>query len=103
MSIPVTVKWKAPDGQDVEESTASLVLNAHGALLPIAKPLTTGQVLRLINKTTSREQPCRVVHLGERTGGKIHVGLEFLQPAPEFWNISFPPENWSLQDAQARK
>jgi hypothetical protein len=103
MSIPVTVKWQGPSGEEIEETTASLVLNAHGALLPIARPLKAGQTLRLINRTTDREQPCRVVHLGEMTGGKIHVGLEFLQPAPEFWNISFPPENWSLQDAPAQK
>jgi len=94
ISIPVTVRWQGPDGQEVEEATASVVLNAHGALLPLASELKKGQTLRLINQTTNREQMCRVVHIGPGSGGKTHVGLEFLQPAPEFWNISFPPDSW---------
>ncbi|MGB6199694.1 MAG: hypothetical protein WBF35_09115, partial [Candidatus Acidiferrales bacterium] len=42
MSIPVTVKWRGADGKETEESTASLVLNAHGALLALANTLKEG-------------------------------------------------------------
>ena len=103
LSIPVTVKWQGPDGREVEETTASMVLNAHGVLLALAATLEEGQTLRLVNRTTDQEEKCRVVYLGPVTAGKVQVGLEFLQPAPEFWHISFPPENWSTPDAAARK
>lgn len=103
MSIPVTVKWSGPDGQEAEETTASLVLNAHGALLALETTMTEGQTLRLVNRVTDQEQACRVVYLGPVTAGKVQVGLEFLQPAPEFWHITFPPESSSDPDATARK
>ena len=103
MSIPVTVKWQGQDGQEVEETTASLVLNAHGALLALAPALREGQTARLVNRTTDQEQGCKVVYLGPAAGGKVQVGLEFLEPAPEFWHITFPPENWSTSVGADRK
>jgi PilZ domain-containing protein len=103
MSIPVTVKWRGPDGQQAEETTASLVLNAHGALLALANAMKEGQTLRLVNRTTDQEQECRVVYLGPVSSGKAQVGLEFLEPAPEFWNITFPPENWTAPGPASRK
>jgi hypothetical protein len=103
MSIPVTVKWNGPDGQEAEETTASLVLNAHGALLALATTMTEGQTLRLVNRTTDQEEACRVVYLGPVMSGKVQIGLEFLQLAPEFWHITFPPEDWSGPDAADRK
>ncbi|MGB6429276.1 MAG: hypothetical protein WBF06_01725 [Candidatus Acidiferrales bacterium] len=103
MSIPVTVKWKGPDGKEVEETTASLVLNAHGALLALAATMKEGQTLRIVNRTTQQEQACRVVYLGPVSSGKIQVGLEFLESAPDFWHISFPPEPAASPDAVDRK
>jgi hypothetical protein len=103
MSIPVTVKWQGPDGKEAEETTASLVLNAHGALLALATTMKEGQTLRLVNRTTQQEQACRVVYLGPVSAGKIQVGLEFLEPAPDFWHISFPPENSPTPDPADRK
>jgi hypothetical protein len=103
MAIPVTVKWRGPDGHEAEETTASLVLNAHGALLALANTMAEGQTLRLVNRTTDQEQDCRVVYLGPASAGKFQVGLEFLEPAPEFWHITFPPENWTVPDPAAGK
>jgi hypothetical protein len=103
MSIPVTVKWSGPDGQEAEETTASLVVNAHGALLALAASMTEGQTLRLVNHATLQEEACRVVYLGPVSSGKIRVGIEFLEPAPEFWQITFPPEDWFAPDAPQRK
>jgi hypothetical protein len=103
MSIPVTVKWRGPDGQESEETTASLVLNAHGALLALACALKEGQTLRLVNRTTDQEEDCRVVYLGPESAGKVQVGLEFVKPAPEFWHITFPPENWSTPNPSEKK
>jgi hypothetical protein len=98
MSIPVTVKFRGVDGQEAQETTASLVLNAHGVLLALASSLQEGQTLRLVNRTTDQEQDCKVVYLGPVNGGKFQVGLEFVEPAPEFWHITFPPENWTVPD-----
>jgi hypothetical protein len=102
MSIPVTVKWKGPDGLEREEATTSLVLNVQGLLLSLAAALKAGQTLLLVNRTTNQEQACRVAHFGPAAEGRVQLGLEFLEPSPEFWNIRFPPENWSSMDSSPR-
>ena len=103
MSIPLTVKWSGANGQEAEETTASLVVNAQGALLALATTVTEGQTLRLVNRTTLQEEGCRVVYLGPMSSGKFRVAIEFLQPAPEFWHITFPPEDWSAPNGAERK
>ena len=31
---------------------------------------------------------------------KSEVGVEFLKPAPKFWRISFPPDDWTPKDPE---
>jgi hypothetical protein len=57
-----------------------------------------GQKLRLTNRATRAEQLCRVASVGPTSGGKAQVGLEFLKPFPDFWQISFPPEDWVVPE-----
>jgi hypothetical protein len=35
-------------------------------------------------------------------GGKFNVALEFKRPNASFWQISFPPEDWSPYDKDSR-
>jgi hypothetical protein len=35
-------------------------------------------------------------------GGKFNVALEFKKPNASFWQISFPPEDWSPYDKDTR-
>jgi hypothetical protein len=52
------------------------------------------QPVVLQNLNNEKEQPCRVVRLGERKNNLSEVGVEFTEPQPDFWNISFPPADW---------
>jgi len=70
----------------------------HGALIVLAGKVTKGQKLRLMNRATKAEQECQVASLGPTTGGKAQVGVEFLKPSPDFWHISFPPEDWVMPE-----
>jgi hypothetical protein len=47
-------------------------------------------------------QACKVVYLGSTESGKVQVGVEFLQPAPQFWRIVFPPEDWASSTKETR-
>jgi hypothetical protein len=29
------------------------------------------------------------------------VGIEFIEPAPRFWRVSFPPAGWTSRGAEA--
>jgi PilZ domain-containing protein len=81
-----------------EEDTHTLVVNLHGALIVLAAKVDKGQKLILRNRSTKEEQVCRVASVSPASGGKAQIGVEFLKPSPDFWRISFPPEDWVLPE-----
>ena len=96
LSVAITV-WNQ-DGDPFEEQTQTLIVNAHGALIALAAKVQNGQMLRIRNQTTHEEQICKVVYLGETSGEKTQVGIEFTTGCPGFWRIAFPPEDWNVQE-----
>jgi hypothetical protein len=95
LRIPVSVIAPGPDGQMVREETETLIVNAHGALIYLNLKVTLGQAIILQNPETSEDQPCRIIRSNPLGQGKNEVGIEFLKPAPNFWRVAFPPEDWS--------
>lgn len=94
LSVPVTVSGKGAKG-DFSEQTKTMVVNAHGALITLAAKVTQGQPLELKSVTNPEPQSCKVVYIGPTVQGQTQVGIEFLKPAPHFWRVAFPPENWT--------
>lgn len=86
----------APDGDKkmAREQTHTVVVNAHGALIRLELKVRIGQTIILQNPETSEEQTCRVIHVRTFAEGKTEVAIEFLKPAPKFWRVAFPPEDW---------
>jgi PilZ domain len=93
LSIPVAVSGDSPEGA-FREQTHTLVVNAHGALITLGAKVSHGQRLLLTNEAHSAEHSCHVSYIGPTTDGKTQVGVEFIEPAPDFWHIAFPPEGW---------
>jgi hypothetical protein len=99
LSLAVTVRTEdTPHDKSFEEETHTLIVNAHGALIALAGRVVKGQKLRLTNRATKAELMCRVANVGPNSGGKGQIGVEFLAPSPDFWHISFPPEDWVLPE-----
>jgi len=99
LSLPVTIRTEGgPKDASFEEETHTLVVNLQGTLIVLAGKVTKGQQLRLTNRATHEEQMCRVATVTPPTGGKAQIGVEFLTPCPDFWRISFPPEDWVLPE-----
>src|ERR1700687_4427565 len=96
LSFPVVVRAQSEDEHPCVEKSHTLVVNVHGALIALALSVLPEQRLVLGNLGSGKEQSCRVVHIGERKSDKAEVGVEFLEPAPHFWNIDFPPVDWKL-------
>jgi hypothetical protein len=94
LSVPVSVSGTGPKGKFTEE-TKTLVVNAHGALLTLAAKVTQNQQLELKSASNPEAQSCKVVYIGPSVQGQTQVGVEFLKPAPHFWHVAFPPENWA--------
>lgn len=94
LSVAVSVSGTGPKGKFTEE-TKTLVVNAHGALITLAAKVTQNQQLELKSTSNPEPQSCKVVYIGPSVQGQTQVGVEFLKPAPNFWHVAFPPENWA--------
>jgi hypothetical protein len=94
LSVPVTVSGETPKGPFSEDSQ-TIVVNAHGALIPLAARVAPGQQVQLKSRVRSEKQACTVCYVGPTVDGKTQFGVEFANPAPSFWGIAFPPENWA--------
>jgi hypothetical protein len=99
LSLPILVTGRNSRNEDFQEETRTLVVNAHGALIALGAPVAADQEITLHNKATRESRVCRVVHMGNANAGKIQLGVEFLQPAPAFWQIDFPPEDWVMPES----
>lgn len=99
LSVTVIVRANNPDGKAFEEETKTLVVNAHGALIHLRSEVKANQKVVLIHKGTQEEQSCRIVYVGATMqGGKAQVGIEFDKASPEFWQISFQPDDWNAPE-----
>jgi hypothetical protein len=94
LQIPIAVIAPGPDKMMFRERAHTVVVNAHGALIRLELRVRVGQTVILQNPETSEEQPCRVIRVNTATEGKAEVAIEFLKPAPKFWRVAFPPEDW---------
>src|SRR6266851_6270395 len=77
LRIPIQVKGFPEDGIPITEDTATVEVNAHGALIALAMRVRPGQKLVLRNWATAKEQECRVVHVREKPIGKNEIGIAF--------------------------
>lgn len=95
LRVPVEAQRLVPGSERPIETTETLAVNAHGALILLAPPVEEGDRVSLKNKMTGEELQCNVVYLGLIEGGRLQVGIEFTTPSPQFWQIAFPPEDWN--------
>jgi hypothetical protein len=102
MQVALRLQGVDAQGQNFEEFTETLAINAHGALVLLQARVTSGSVIRVRHNKTEEEQECHVVFLGPVRDGKAEVGLEFTVPRSSFWRVAFPPEDWSPKHPEAR-
>jgi TonB family protein len=72
------------------EQTSTVIVFAQGAVVRLSETVVPGQVLILRHLRTSEEAACRVISVRTNPNVKGYVELEFLQPAPNFWQMQFP-------------
>jgi hypothetical protein len=102
MQVGVRIRGTDAENKAFSEETATLAINAHGALVLMQARITSGSKVHLFHNRTQEEQECHVVFLGPVRAGKSEVGLEFSAPCPSFWRVAFPPEDWSPKHPEAR-
>lgn len=103
VGVDVEVFWGEANNLAGSEKTKTLVVSSHGALMPLRRNVEINELFRLRNTATREEIACRVIDLKRADPlGMSNVGIEFVEPAPRFWHIAFPPEDWSLQSPGAK-
>ena len=71
------------------ENTETLNVSAVGGLIQLSAIVIPSQELILTNLKTNEDLPCRVARSIRSRDGKTLVGVDFLQPSPNFWQIDF--------------
>jgi hypothetical protein len=84
--VGLVVRGDSQEKGTFQEETITLSVSAHGALMILAASVPVGQTLFLKNPRTQKELEGRVVRSGVPRRGLAEVGVEFLEPAPEFWH-----------------
>jgi hypothetical protein len=100
LRLPILVIARGPDQQHISENAFTTNVNLHGALILMSMRVELGQKILVRSTDTLEEQFVRVVHVTPAAEGKSEVGIEFLRPAPKFWRISFPPDDWTPHDPE---
>ena len=100
LRLPVLVIGRGPDGQHVSENAFTVNVSSRGALIQMSMRVEAAQKILCRNPDTLEEQFVRVIHVSPAAEGKSEVGVEFLKPAPKFWRISFPPDDWTPKDPE---
>ncbi len=96
LDIPVVVSGHSGT-RIFQEETFTVTVSAHGALLMLETNVVLGQKLVVKNPTNSDEREVRVAYKGAVHAGLAQVAVEFAKPAPEFWQMDSPPENWNAR------
>jgi hypothetical protein len=95
LNVAVVVHRPSSEGRQFYESTQTLVVSAHGALVVLTDMVVPRQRLLLQNRNSGEQQECRVVSVKNDRTGPSKVALEFTRPAPSFWRIAYPPADWT--------
>ncbi|HEY2353031.1 MAG TPA: hypothetical protein VGH83_11000 [Candidatus Acidoferrum sp.] len=92
--VPIVVSLTTSDGRIANEQAKTQVVNAHGGLLLGRFHVIAGQEIVLTNRAGATRR-CKVVRTEQTASENLAVAFQFEEPAPYFWPISFPPEDWA--------
>jgi hypothetical protein len=91
--IPVTLEVIV-SGKKVTVHATTASVNDHGAMLLCTRHFAVDTKFDLINDRTTQKQSCRVTRTPVDNQQGYLLPVEFAEPSPGFWHISFPPPGW---------
>jgi|SRR5579862_645273 hypothetical protein len=103
LQVRVVVQAILQDKSTVSEETHTIVVNAHGALVEMNSLLEQDQSVTLQNVRTGGKIECTVKLAKPAGPGKFSTALEFKNADPDFWRISFPPDDWAVRNVETKK
>jgi hypothetical protein len=103
LAVRLEVTGKRANKSSFMEETRTIVVNSFGALLSLKEPVMAGQILTLKNDATLEHINCTVVDTFFGQDRVPEVAIEFSEPCPRFWRVTFPPADWSPRSPEAKK
>src|SRR5271168_3958573 len=85
-------------GQQTKLEVRTLSVNPFGAMIISAENLSPQTRVVLENTVTQQRVACCVVRAAKEMPDGFHIPIQFDAPAPKFWMIDFPPDDWKLPD-----
>ena len=98
LQVAVLVRVDMTGGRCVQAQAFTLVVNAHGGLLESSLKLACNQKITLINPQSGKMVGSTVVRAERPSEGNYTIAFEFDQRNPQFWPITFPPEDWVVSE-----
>ena len=95
LNVSVVVYPPPDEGPQFYESTQTLVVSAHGALMALTGLVVPKQRLLVQNTQSGDLEECRVVSVKNELTGPPQVAVEFTWPAPSFWDLAPTPADWT--------
>jgi len=103
LAVAVLITGTTAGGTAFSEETTTLAVNAHGGLVLLKEAVRQGQRLKVRNLNTTEETACTTVDANAGSNEPREVGIEFVEAAPRFWRIAFPPTDWSARSPEAKR
>ena len=91
IDFPVTIFGQTSDGRIFAEQTKTVTVSAHGGLVILETDIDRQKPVLLENIKSRTEVHCRIVYRKEIGEKRFEIGLEFENPLPRFWGMTFPP------------
>lgn len=95
--VPITLVVNQK-GQDVKIAAHTVAVNIHGAMVLCSRMFEASGTLELVNSRTNEKIGARVTRTPRDSAEGFLIPVEFTASSPNFWQISFPPENWKAPE-----
>ncbi|MFZ3215108.1 MAG: hypothetical protein WA192_03520 [Candidatus Acidiferrales bacterium] len=90
--------YVALQGKPTTFETVTLSVNNHGAMIILKQSLPLETRFVLEHSGTRERVACKVVRPPREMPEGFQIPIEFDSPAPNFWRIAFPPNDWRPLD-----
>ena len=88
--VPLDVSLEV-QGETGTHKGVTVVVNLHGALIRIVKPIALGAHIRVTVYITSKSAKARVVYISNEN--PLTCGIELDEPQ-NIWGVSLAPDDW---------
>jgi hypothetical protein len=95
--VPVTLEM-TKSGKVVKVPAHTIAVNIHGAMVICRQSVDSETKVEIVNDRTREHTSARITRTPRQSAEGFLIPVEFVNPFPMFWQISFPPSNWKPTD-----